>query len=114
MFKFLSKIWHQVITDDKLATPRSSRWPAARKAWLILHPACAICGCLDNVAVHHKVPVHIDPSLELDQTNFITLGESCPTGNHHLLYGHLGRWASFNSTVEEDAFYWRAKILNRP
>jgi hypothetical protein len=83
-------------------TKRSSRWPTVRKAWLKNHPACAACGGVHCVQVHHKEPFHLHPEKELDMNNFITLCE-CSPGDDHLRIGHLGDWKSFNPHVEADA-----------
>lgn len=96
------------------AAPRSPKWPSVRAKHLKAFPACAVCGCTKGVAVHHVEPFHIDPSKELDPDNLITLGEECPTGNHHLLFGHLGDWKSYNTDVRNDAATWRRKMQERP
>lgn len=83
-------------------TSRSSQWPTARRNHLRLHPACAACGGVHCVQVHHKQPFHLHPELELDPNNFITLCE-CSPGDDHLRIGHLGNWKSFNPHVVEDA-----------
>lgn len=57
---------------------------------------------------HHVVPVHIDPTRELDPANLITL---CPP--HHLLFGHLMLWEAYNSEVVKDCMEWQFKIANR-
>lgn len=82
--------------------PRSPKWRAVRRRWLKDHPTCAACGRRLFRQVHHKVPVHIDPSRELDPTNLITLCE-IPKVNHHLNVGHLGDWTRYNSNVVADA-----------
>lgn len=82
--------------------PRSPRWPACRRAWLVQHPTCAACGSREMVQVHHKAPFHLFPQRELDPTNLITLCER-PGVDHHLNIGHLGDWRKFNPRVEEDA-----------
>jgi 5-methylcytosine-specific restriction enzyme A len=64
--------------------------------------------------VHHIKPFHLFPDLELSFANLITLGEACPTGNHHLLFGHLGYWSSWNEDVVKDARTFRIKIQTRP
>lgn len=85
---------------------RSPRWPAARKAWLAVQPACAACGSIKDLEVHHKRPFHLFPQLELDPANFITLCETFGTV-HHLDVGHsfAGKrsWKIFNPNVETDA-----------
>ena len=55
------------------------------------------------------IPVHIDPSRELDESNLMTLCEP-----HHYTFGHYCKWASRNENVRRDADTWRRKILERP
>ena len=81
---------------------RSDKWPAVRASWLKLHPTCAACGSAKNIEVHHKTPFHINPALELDPNNFITLCAEMGV-EHHLHVGHLGNWKNFNRNVENDA-----------
>lgn len=92
---------------------RSSKWPGVRDKWIKEHNECAVCGTRKSLQVHHKKPFHLNPALELDPNNFITLCEE-EGKNHHLLFGHLGSWSSFNKDVEMDAETWRKKIENRP
>jgi 5-methylcytosine-specific restriction enzyme A len=91
---------------------RSPQWPATRKAWLKLNPACAACGSVDNLEVHHMQPYHLHPDLELDNKNFITLCEN--GGNCHFFVGHLKDWKSFNKSIKEDAKIVLKKIKSRP
>jgi 5-methylcytosine-specific restriction enzyme A len=93
---------------------RSSKWPAVNKAHLKKHPRCAACGGAKKVRSHHKVPVHVDPSLELEPTNLITLCEGGETLNCHLWCGHLGHWRSWNEHVAEDAEAFFGRIVRRP
>ena len=92
---------------------RSPKWSEVRKSFIALHPTCAVCGTkgsfLKPNEVHHKQPFHINNALELDEKNLITL---CRI--HHLWFGHLGNFKSYNVTIEEDAIYWLIKIKNRP
>ena len=74
---------------------RSPQWPATRDHWLKLHPACEFCGLIHDPEVHHRMPFHLAPWLELDTRNFITLGESIGH-NCHLNFGHLGNWKTYN------------------
>lgn len=92
---------------------RSSKWPATRAAHLRANPACAVCGCRTDLEVHHILPFHVAPDLELNPRNLLTLGERCPTGNHHLLFGHLGDWSCWNEVAEHDVVEWRGKINTR-
>lgn len=80
---------------------RSPHWPAVR-AWKLKHfPTCAACGGAEKLEVHHKMPFHLWPDLELDQDNLITLCES--ERQCHLHIGHLGNWSKYNPNVDQDA-----------
>lgn len=88
---------------------RSSRWSSLRAAHLKTEPVCQVCGRQDNLDVHHVKPVHVFPQLELEPSNLLTLCEP-----HHLLFGHLVNWKSWNPLVRVDCVIWRAKISGRP
>lgn len=89
---------------------RSSDWYWFKKMYEGICPKeCRCCGTKRKVELHHIVPFHEDPSLELDVNNVIWLCRTC----HHLL-GHLKFWKSHNVNVEEDAKVLRNKIENRP
>lgn len=93
------------MTPDHLRLPRSSQWPALRQQWLADHPRCAACGSSKALEVHHKVPVHVSRSMELDPTNLITLCQNEKDTAHqcHLMLGHLGNWFNFNRNIEKQA-----------
>ena len=93
----------------ELGAQRSSRWRSVRNEYLRTHKVCAVCGGDNDLDVHHRIPFHKDPSLELEPNNFITL---CTP--HHFLVGHLMSWRSWNSEVDRDASDWRLKIISRP
>lgn len=94
---------------------RSPKWATVRKHHLIANPTCAVCGGIETLEVHHRLPFHLDPKLELDPTNLITLCESKKAGvTCHLWFGHLGNYHSFNKNVEEDARIWKDKLSSRP
>ena len=95
-----------------LRCKRSSKWPATRKAHLKKFPFCAVCGGEKKVEVHHIVPFHENPSLELDPNNLVTLCEGIKSFNHHLHYGHFGDYKKINPNVVEDAKIWREKLKN--
>lgn len=98
-----------------LGTARSSKWSSVRKAHLALHPVCELCGGKDKIEVHHKMPFHLHPDLELDPENLISLCESGKNGiNCHLAAGHLGNFKSFNIDVDSDVKTIRERIQNRP
>lgn len=92
---------------------RSPKWEQVRKAFVALHPTCAVCntsGTLVNqLNVHHIRPFHLHPELELDNSNLITLCR-----RDHYLMGHLLNWSSFNKDIPTDATLWMEKIENRP
>jgi 5-methylcytosine-specific restriction endonuclease McrA len=89
---------------------RSPKWSSVRKDHLQNHPACAACGRQKKLEVHHKIPVHLNPDLELDPNNLITLcDDPC-----HLIFGHLLNYKSYNKSVEEDCAVYLNKVTNRP
>ena len=89
---------------------RSSKWPKVRKDYLEENPSCAACGRTRSLEVHHKLPVHLYPDLELDPSNLIGLCDNpC-----HLLFGHLMNYKSYNKNVVEDCEVYLNKVKNRP
>jgi 5-methylcytosine-specific restriction endonuclease McrA len=88
---------------------RSDDWPKLRRQYLKNFDRCAVCGARKRLVAHHIIPYHIEPEKELDAKNLITLCES-----HHLTFGHLQRWASYNINVVTDAEGWGVKIKDRP
>jgi 5-methylcytosine-specific restriction protein A len=92
-----------------LGGQRSGLWPHVRNNFLVLNSSCAVCGKKEELEVHHKVPFHEKPELELDPQNLITF-----CGDHHFLFGHLLNWSSYNPEVEVDARIYHDKIKLRP
>ena len=88
---------------------RSSKWPAARKEHIKHHPKCEVCGNKRNRQVHHKQPFYLFPKQELNPRNLITL-----CNRHHLTFGHLQYWKSYNEHIVADCYEWQLKIQNRP
>lgn len=76
---------------------RSPKWDKVRKAHLIRENKCQWCGMMDGLEVHHIQPFHIDPSLELQDWNLITLCVHC-----HLVCGHNCNWKSSNPFVKTE------------
>ena len=96
-----------------LGAKRSNQWPTVRKKHLVSNPCCAVCGGKEKIEVHHKVPFHINPSLELEPSNLITLCESKSHGVVcHLFIGHSGNYKKINENVDADAVYWSKKLIN--
>jgi 5-methylcytosine-specific restriction enzyme A len=89
---------------------RSPKWINVRKEHLKNYPLCAACGKDSKLEVHHKIPVHISPELELDPSNLITLcADPC-----HIIFGHLMNFKSYNKNVVEDSAVYLYKVKNRP
>jgi hypothetical protein len=94
---------------------RSGQWTAVRNRFVEKHPECAACGSRSNLNVHHVVPFHVDPSLELEDSNLITLcagSEANGQHNCHFRIGHdpdgpvgpkRSNWKASNSDVRSDA-----------
>lgn len=112
----------QLLTDiiDKiqgklpLKLRRSSQWKDVRNKFINEYNVCAVCGGKDNLEVHHIIPFHIAPELELDEDNLITLCERKKYGiNCHLFIGHLGNYKRYNPDVIFDSIYWYRKLSNK-
>lgn len=106
--------WIFNLFDNRtLGGKRSSGWSATQKAFIAINNVCAATGkkgtLLDPLQVHHVKPFHLNPELELDPNNLITLRRSI-----HLWLAHLGSWSSYNLNIREDAAILRQKIANRP
>lgn len=116
-----------VVSDDQVASirmlerawltgkpphPRSPRWPAVRSHFLLKHPSCAGCGGTEDLEVHHKMPVHEYPQLELVEDNLVVL---CEKSGHccHYHLGHLLSWVAWNVDVEDDAARFLKKVVSR-
>jgi 5-methylcytosine-specific restriction endonuclease McrA len=93
-------------TADLFGAPRSGAWPRVRREHLAEHPACAACGRAREVEVHHVIPFHDQPELELDATNLVTLcADPC-----HFVHGHLLNWKRSNPHVRSDAAQYRKRM----
>jgi len=89
---------------------RSYKWSKVRKNHLKKQPTCAACGGSKKLEVHHITPVHVNPELELEPDNLITLcADPC-----HIMFGHLKNWKSWNSDVIVDCEAYLKKIKERP
>lgn len=80
---------------------RSPQWRDVRDNWLATHNLCAWCGSAKDLEVHHILPFHLWPELELDIMNLVTLCESIGR-NCHLRRGHLGNWKDWNPVILEE------------
>jgi 5-methylcytosine-specific restriction protein A len=94
---------------------RSSNWRYARQLHLDVYDFCVSCGGRTKLRVHHILPFHTHPELELDPGNLITLCQRKKYGvNCHLLSGHNGNFRRINDTVAKDAIYLAGKLLRLP
>ena len=85
------------LRDVGISQKRSSKWPKVEKDFLSKHPECEACGGKDRLNIHHIVPFHIDQSLELDESNLITM---CMGANEcHLRIAHSGNFRYWNPDV---------------
>lgn len=96
---------HKIILQS-----RSSKWPKVREEHLKSQPECQACGTRENLNVHHILPFHTNPEMELDPNNLITLCES-KSFNCHYGLGHGKNWMKFNPNVIETCEEVR-KIFN--
>lgn len=91
---------------------RSKMWSKVRDEHLNGNRNCAVCNGNKRLRVHHKLPFHLRPDLELDKMNLVTLCEGKGL-NCHLVFGHLGCFKSYNAAIVVDVEIWRRKIFNR-
>ena len=83
---------------------RSPQWPKVRAAHLKAEPHCAFCK-LPAEEVHHIIPYHEQPALELVDDNLISLCHHC-----HFMWGHLCNFDHSNPRVREDARAFRKRV----
>jgi hypothetical protein len=89
------------LRDVGVSSKRSSQWPTLEKHFLVAHPTCAACGSKKRLNVHHCIPFHLNPALELDVNNLITLcmdKKEC-----HLHLGHGGSFKQYCPDVRKYA-----------
>lgn len=107
IYKQIKRVKDVIQGKAPVKSTRSSKWPTVRKHFLEIpgNNICAACGGKDKIEVHHKMPYHLHPELELDVNNLISLCESKQINNLicHLVYGHLNNYKTFNPNVVEDA-----------
>lgn len=85
---------------------RSPRWPWVRQSHLAQEPWCRACGGTLALEVHHIIPFHVAPELELVTSNLITLCEARPT-LCHLVRGHLHDWRKINPAIVAQSLWPR-------
>ena len=103
MLSHILTVAHAIIREHIVKkVSRSSEWPTVRKNYLAEHPTCAACGGRLHAQVHHMVPFHEDPTLELHPDNLITL---CMGSKNecHIKIGHGCSFKQYNPNVALDA-----------
>ena len=111
----IKQITDAMLGKAPIAAKRSSKWAGVRADYLKLNPVCESCGRADKLEVHHVVPFHIAPELELNPSNLLSLCENKKNGvNCHLFFGHLGDYKSYNVDAIADAKAARIKLNTRP
>ena len=87
--------------DLRLASKRSPKWHSLEEKVLAAQPTCVACGGTTQRQVHHIIPFHLKPELELEPTNLIVL--CMAEWDCHLRIGHGSSFKTFNPRVVEDA-----------
>lgn len=103
------KVAHSVVREHAKKITRSSKWAGVRKAVLAANPVCECCGSDRLLQVHHRVPFHLRPELELEPKNLIVLCMDKP--ECHLLIGHGDNFKRYNPYVTADCMNVRAKSI---
>ena len=88
---------------------RSGEWRAVRMAHIRDSPECIACGKREQLYVHHIIPYHVNPKLELERSNLATF-----CFDHHLGIGHNGNWKHYNLRCVEDAARVRKNLGLEP
>ena len=107
MFGWFGKTDNGLIAADGVR--RSPLWPKCRKSFLLLHPTCAACGRKDELEVHHILPFHINPAVELAESNLMTLCDG-KTRSCHRTFGHLYDWTRWNPEAVQSAADFLRKV----
>jgi hypothetical protein len=111
MINFYDAIKDRIVGKAPKGAKRASGWRKVRKQHLKNHPRCYVCGSKKKIEVHHIVPFHVAPDLELEPDNMMTLCERKKYGiNCHLLIGHFGNYQRVNTNCRTDAVTWRSKL----
>lgn len=110
MLTWLRLLWTGELPDHApRGARRSSHWPAVRAAHLRREPRCMVCGGTEHVQVHHVVPFHVDPDLELAPDNLLTLCEAKDRLCHYT-FGHGYSWLQHNPNVRADVAAWAQRV----
>jgi hypothetical protein len=95
------------IVSPLFGAKRSPDWYSTRNQFVKNNPHCAFCGTEKKLEVHHVIPVHVRPEMELEESNLITLCEP-----DHFRIGHFCNWNNYNLTVKNDCEIFYKRILD--
>ena len=99
-----------VVREHAKVITRSPKWSGVRKSALINNPFCECCGSTKLLQVHHRIPFHLKPELELDPKNLIVL---CMDKTEcHLLVGHGNNFKKYNPYITADCMNVEAKSIS--
>jgi hypothetical protein len=84
--------------DPRSLEGRSPKWRALQQRFVREKKCCFITRLRVDLEVHHKIPYHVRPDLELEWDNLCLL-----TRPVHYLIGHHCNWAYYNQNFEEEA-----------
>ena len=99
-------------TERTFGATRSPLWSTVRNNHLIKEPLCQLCGGKTKLNVHHILPFHMNPELELDPNNLITLcNGSSGTISCHIRFGHFDNFRTkWNPTIRDEVPLWRMRF----
>lgn len=86
------------------AEARSGHWPAFLKEFLRKNPECLGCGRHAQTG-HHEVPYHVDPSLELTESNVVPVCVGC-----HWVLCHLSDWHVYDPECRKALLAHRGRV----
>jgi 5-methylcytosine-specific restriction protein A len=97
------------LRDYPVEAVRSRKWRGLRDVF-VRGQVCAACGGTTLLDVHHIIPYHLAPELELDDMNFIVL---CMARDRHchLIFGHGGEFMAYNPHVLMDSEAARFSLM---
>lgn len=91
---------------------RSTHWPTLQKHFIAANPVCMVSGMTKDLQVHHAMPFHLHPELELSWDNLRTVSQP-----YHFLIGHGCNWKKVNLDFDKHAREMRnmvEKLRNTP
>lgn len=105
------RVWKSERREKTKEQSRSPKWSGVRDAFLKLHGECSACSGKERIQVHHVLPFHLNPGLELDTSNLIAL--CMGSFECHLRIGHGDDFDHYNPNVTQDAADVKAHPIQR-